>query len=663
MHERMAGWRTGQLLGGNWRVATKLLIATALIMVVLTVVIDILVVRQTRAGLETQFGSEAGTSVAFLKFLTDQKGTANLRDGQLQFGGWGATNEFTLVDQTKNLVGSDATMFQIKDGEFVRIATTFRTSNGERATDTTLQGAAAAALKAEKNYTGRSILFGQEYIGAYTLVRDTADRPVGALFAGQQTTFIAQQETRTTAIITLTSLIILILSLALLFFLLARLVTRPLKGLEEAAERISAGDYAVRAPVTSDDELGQVAVTVNTMVDQIVANTRAQEAQNAALQTQIVKLLEEISSVAEGDLTVEAEVSADALGAVADSFNYMIVELRQIVGRVNTATQQVGRSTDEILATTDVLNGSAEQQASRIADTSVAVEEMAVSIGQVAENAALSAQVAREARDAASAGAVAVTATVEGMGRIRNQVQETARKIERLEASSQEIGTIVSLIKDVADQTGVLALNAAIRAAAAGEHGRGFAVVAEEVRRLAERVTVASAQIDTLVKGIQAETGEATLAMTQGSQEVASGVRVADDAGRALARIDTTARQLAELIEAISLAADQQARASAGIARAMGELSQVTQGTASGSQQAATSIASLATLADDLRESVATFRLGPDERANGRTIGPDERADGPATAQPGTRGHSNSNGYHLAGPSAPLIVNGAPERN
>ncbi len=609
MHERMAGWRTGQLLGGNWRVATKLLIATALIMVVLTVVIDILVVRQTRAGLETQFGSEAGTSVAFLKFLTDQKGTANLRDGQLQFGGWGATNEFTLVDQTKNLVGSDATMFQIKDGEFVRIATTFRTSNGERATDTTLQGAAATALKAEKNYTGRSILFGQEYIGAYTLVRDTADRPVGALFAGQQTTFIAQQETRTTAIITLTSLIILILSLALLFFLLARLVTRPLKGLEEAAERISAGDYAVRAPVTSDDELGQVAVTVNTMVDQIVANTRAQEAQNAALQTQIVKLLGEISSVAEGDLTVEAEVSADALGAVADSFNYMIVELRQIVGRVNTATQQVGRSTDEILATTDVLNGSAKQQASRIADTSVAVEEMAVSIGQVSENAARSARVARVARRTAAAGAVAVSATVAGMGRIEAQVRATGRQIEQLGASSQEIGAIVSLIREVADQTELLALNAAIEAALAGEHGRGFAVVAEEVRRLAERVTVAAAQIDTLVKGIQAETREAIVAMNEGQREVVDGARLADAAGQSLGEVDQIVGQLAELIEAISLAADQQARASAGIARAMTEISGITTGTTAGTRQAAAAVAALAALADDLRQGVAAFRL------------------------------------------------------
>jgi methyl-accepting chemotaxis protein len=629
MDERLSKWWTGRLRGGNWRVATKLLVATALIMVVLTVAIDILVVQQTRAGLETQLGTEVGTSVTFLRFLTDQRGTPNVRDGQLQFGISGANNEFTLVDQAKNLADSDATVFQLRDGEFVRIATTLRTPTGERAVGTVLDGEPAAALKNGTNYTGHSVILGQDYIGAYTLLRDPADRTVGALFAGKPSTFIAQQELRTTAIIAFTSFVILILSLGIIYALLAQLITRPLKALGSAAERISAGDYAVRAPVTGDDELGQVATTVNAMVDQIVTNTREQEAQNAAMQTQIVKLLEEVSSVAEGDLTVEAEVSADALGAVADSFNYMIIELRQIIGRVNTATQQVGRSTDEILATTDVLNNSAEQQASRIADTSVAVEEMAVSIGQVAENAALSARVAREARDAASAGALAVTATVEGMGRIRNQVQETARKIERLESSSQEIGTIVSLIKDVADQTGVLALNAAIRAAAAGEHGRGFAVVAEEVRRLAERVTVASAQIDTLVKGIQAETGEATLAMAEGSQEVASGVRVADDAGRALARIDTIARQLAELIEAISLAADQQARASAGIARAMTEISGITTGTTAGTQQAAAAVAALAALADDLRLGVAAFRLEEAEQpvpaAPVRTRGAGER--------------------------------------
>jgi twitching motility protein PilJ len=313
----------------------------------------------------------------------------------------------------------------------------------------------------------------------------------------------------------------------------------------------------------------RVAQAVNGMVDQITSTSREQAEQSNAMQSQIVKLLDEVSSVAEGDLTVEAEVTADALGAVADSFNYMIVELRGIIGRVNNATQQVGNSTDEILATTDVLSRSAEQQAARIADTSTAVEEMAVSIQQVSENAAISAQVAREARATVSTGSKAVAATIEGMSRIREQVQDTAGKIEQLGASSQEIGAIVSLIQEVADQTELLALNAAIEAAMAGEHGRGFAVVAEEVRRLAERTAAASQQIALLVKGIQADTGEAIAAMNAGTNEVSAGAKLAAEAGQSLTRIDATALQLSELIEAISLAAEQQARASAGIARAM----------------------------------------------------------------------------------------------
>ncbi len=398
-------------------------------------------------------------------------------------------------------------------------------------------------------------------------------------------------------------------------FLAARQITRPVGQMQRVARQIGDGDYSSRIPVTGTDQFASLGRTVNTMVDQIVTNARQQEEQNAALQTQIVRLLEEVSSVAEGDLTVEAEVSDSALGAVADSFNYMITELRQVIGRVNGATQQVSNSTDEILTTTDNLSRSAEQQAASIADTSTAIEEMAVSIQQVSENAAISAQVAREARDAAEDGAQAVTATAAGMGRIRDQVQETSKKIERLASSSQEIGTIMALIKDVADQTSVLALNAAIRAAAAGEHGKGFAVVAEEVRQLAERTTTASAQIEALVKGIQAETGEAMVAMVEGTQEVLVGAGLADEAGRALARIDTTSAQLAELIEAISLAAEQQARASGGIARAMGEISGLTTSTTAGTQQAVASVAALAALADDLRASVAAFRLGTDEAA------------------------------------------------
>ncbi len=353
---------------------------------------------------------------------------------------------------------------------------------------------------------------------------------------------------------------------------------------------------------------------LSTALGQASEMASSEAAQNQLLQRQIVQLLDEVSSVAEGNLTVQAEVHDGALGAVADSFNYMIAELRQIIGRVNGATQQVGASSDEILATTDVLSRSAEQQAARIADTSTAVEEMAVSVQQVSENAAISARVAREARDNAAAGTLAVSATIAGMARVRQQVQETTRKIERLATSSQEIDKIVGIIRDVADQTQVLALNAAIQAAAAGEHGKGFAVVADEVRRLAQRTTTASSQIATLVKGIQAETSEAIAAMNEGNDEVTAGAQVAEEAGQKLGEIDSTAAQLAELIEAISLAAEQQARASAGIARAMGEISSVTTSTTAGTQQAASSIAALAALADDLRASVATFRLGAEVR-------------------------------------------------
>ena len=388
-----------------------------------------------------------------------------------------------------------------------------------------------------------------------------------------------------------------------------RRVTGPLNELERAASRIGAGDYDTRVSVQGDNQLARLGRTVNAMVDQVTANARAQAEQNTALQRQIVQLLDEVSAVAEGDLTVEAEVSADSLGAVADSFNYMTAELRQIIGRVNEATHQVGVSTNTILGTAGALAAAAGQQAARIAETGGAVEEMAGSIEQVSRNATTSAEVARQARESAMAGSQAVAATVAGMGRIRAQVQETAKKIKRLGESSQEIGQAVQLIEEIARRTNRLALNAAIQAAMAGEHGKGFAVVAEEVRRLAERTGEASKQIDTLVKGIQAETTEAVAAMEEGTREVVGGSQVADEAGRSLQAIDQIVAQLAALIEQISQAAEQQAHASAGIARAMNELSEVTRETSSGAEQASVSVVALARLADDLRGSVAAFRL------------------------------------------------------
>ncbi|MFN8512403.1 MAG: methyl-accepting chemotaxis protein [Thermomicrobiales bacterium] len=598
----------------GWRLATKLLIATAIAMIVLTVIIDLLVVRQVRTALEDQAKVDVTGSTNFAKYLVEGRGLPSVdANGLLMFGA-SSSNDFTLVDPVKRNTNAEVSIFQVKDGAVVQRATTFKNADGSRLTDVTLLGPAAEAILNGQNYTGKATILGQDYLTHYAVINDTAGKPIGAAFSGKPSAFISQQTSQITTAVILVSLALLGLSLVAVFLVITRVVTRPLGELEAAAGRIGAGDYDVRAPVESDDELGRVARAVNGMVDQITSSARQQSEQSNTMQNQIVKLLDEVSSVAEGDLTVEAEVTADALGAVADSFNYMIVELRGIIGRVNNATQQVGNSTDEILATTDVLSRSAEQQAARIADTSTAVEEMAVSIQQVSENAAISAQVAREARATVGTGSKAVAATIEGMSRIREQVQDTAGKIEQLGASSQEIGAIVSLIQEVADQTELLALNAAIEAAMAGEHGRGFAVVAEEVRRLAERTATASQQIALLVKGIQADTSEAIAAMNAGTNEVSAGARLASEAGQALTRIDATAVQLSELIEAISLAAEQQARASAGIARAMGEISSVTTSTTAGTQQAAASVASLAALADDLRSSVAAFRLDTEDR-------------------------------------------------
>jgi methyl-accepting chemotaxis protein len=429
------------------------------------------------------------------------------------------------------------------------------------------------------------------------------------------------------------------LALALLFgvaiaalaaaWFFGRKLVQPIQSMAAVAQRVGSGDISARVPVASGDEVGQTASALNQMLDDITALVQTREERDL-LQEQITKLLTEVSEVADGDLTVEAEVTTGALGSVADAFNYMIAELRNIIANVNETTIAVNSSSQEILRTSSLLASSTEAQAAQIADTSMSVEEMAVSIRQVSENASQSAAVAREARANAQGGARAVRATIEGMQRIRAEVQETSRTIKRLGESSQEIGQIVQLIEEIANQTNLLALNAAIQAAMAGEHGRGFAVVAEEVRRLAERAAGATKQINSLVTSIQTETAEAVVSMDNSTREVVTGSQLADEAGAALTQIDTVAQQLSELIEAISLAADQQARASDEIVRSMQDISAVTQTTTSGTKQAADSINYLASLAERLRSSVATFRLNRErgEQPANWSYGPSMTGDG-----------------------------------
>ena len=368
------------------------------------------------------------------------------------------------------------------------------------------------------------------------------------------------------------------------------------------------GDRDARATVYGNDEIGQVAGGVNSMLDALTQSAQEQRDQTDALQQQIGKLLQEVSTVAEGDLTVQAEVTADTLGSVADAFNYMIDELRNIIGQVNRTSEEVTASTLQVALVSGQVAQQAEMQSERISQATEAVDQVAMVAANVAQNAINGASIADTARQNAREGAEAMRQTVEGMLRIREEVQETSKKIKRLGESSQEIGQIVQLIQDIADQTNLLALNAAITAAMAGEHGRGFAVVADEVRRLAERARVATNQIAGLVTTIQTETAEAVVAMENGTREVVAGSQLADVAGQRLDAINDVVVDLAALIEEIAQSADEQARVSATVKATMSEISETTESATHGSRQAAESVDNLAALVDQLRASVATFR-------------------------------------------------------
>ncbi|WP_041522173.1 methyl-accepting chemotaxis protein [Gilvimarinus agarilyticus] len=333
---------------------------------------------------------------------------------------------------------------------------------------------------------------------------------------------------------------------------------------------------------------------------------------NERNQTAILRLLDELADLADGDLTTTATVTEDFTGAIADSINYTIDQLRILVARINETAVNVSAAAQETQQTALHLAEASEHQAQEIAGASAAVNEMAVTIDQVSANASESAAVAERAVSIASNGAKVVQNTIHGMDTIREQIQDTSKRIKRLGESSQEIGDIVSLINDIADQTNILALNAAIQASMAGDAGRGFAVVADEVQRLAERSAAATKQIEALVKTIQNDTNEAVISMEQTTSEVVRGARLAQDAGVALEEIEGVSTSLAELIQNISNAARQQASSAGHISNTMNVIQEITTQTSAGTSATAQSIGNLAAMAMDLRESVAGFKL-PEE--------------------------------------------------
>ena len=401
-----------------------------------------------------------------------------------------------------------------------------------------------------------------------------------------------------------------LLSLGVGGFLAWRLgsaVITPVQQLAEFSERIAAGDPRARVEVHSSDELGYISENLNRAVAKVSKANSNQEASDA-LQRSITELLAVINQVARGELALRGKVTNDALGNVTDSINYMLDNFTKVLERVRKAAMEVTACSNNILVAADEMQAGATQQDQEITNTSSAVEELTVSMKQVSNNAEASAEAARRALDAAEQGNRAVRDTLDGMQRIRASVQATAKKIKSLGDRSLEISEIINVINDITEQTNLLALNAAIEAARAGEAGRGFAVVADEVRKLAEHSRSATKDIAALIKAIQAETNEAVVVMEEGTKEVESGATLADQAGRALDAISSVVRQSAELVQEISLASKQQVRGTEGVAHAMQIISNITRQTSQGTRGTVATVSQLVKLSDQLNEALSQFR-------------------------------------------------------
>jgi twitching motility protein PilJ len=360
-------------------------------------------------------------------------------------------------------------------------------------------------------------------------------------------------------------------------------------------------------------------VPLGMLMTRLQALRRATELQQQATLTQrqesernqrsILQLLDEMASLADGDLTVQATVTEDITGAIADSVNYAVEALRKLVATISHSAMQVDASARQTQALGAQLGKASAVQTKQISSATESIAAMAASTEEVSGNAERAADVARHSVDVAHKGGEAVRRTIDGMNTIRETIQETSKRIKRLGESSQEIGNIVELISDIAEQTNILALNASIQASMAGEAGRGFAVVADEVQRLAERAAAATKQIDVLVRTIQTDTNEAVVSMERSTTDVVGGALLAENAGAALQEIEQVSNQIASLVQNISGGARGQSVAAQNIARNTQVLREISAQTADSTHATALAIIKMADLAGDLRKSIAGFRL------------------------------------------------------
>ncbi|MEM7769940.1 MAG: methyl-accepting chemotaxis protein [Cyanobacteria bacterium P01_E01_bin.6] len=403
-------------------------------------------------------------------------------------------------------------------------------------------------------------------------------------------------------------------------FALSRVALKPVEktaaNLHAQFDTVSKGNLNARATVYSEDEFGSLASEFNQMARIILTTTseaqrKAEEQEQAKedLQRQVIRLLDDVEGAARGDLTVQAEVTADVLGAVADSFNLTIQNLREIVQQVKQATRQVSKGSTENEIFARSLSSDALRQAEELAVTLNSVQVMTNSIQRVAESAREAEEVARSASATALKGGEAVERTVSGILQIRETVAETTRKVKRLAESSQEISKIVALISQIASRTNLLALNASIEAARAGEAGRGFAIVADEVRQLADRAAKASKEIEQIVLQIQSETGSVMTAMEEGTQQVIEGTRLAEQAKRSLEDIIQVSNRIDALVRSITADTVEQTETSRAVAQVMQSVELTAQETSQEAQRVSGSLQSLVGVARDLLNSVERFKV------------------------------------------------------
>ena len=416
------------------------------------------------------------------------------------------------------------------------------------------------------------------------------------------------------AVLPLTVAVALCLGLSIaLFAVLGSRVLRPVEQLAEYSQKVASGDSRASVNLNSDDDFALILENFRRAALKVSTTAAPTPEVQGMLQRSINQFLTVISQVAQGDLTLRAKATNDALGNVAEALNSMLDNFTQVLERASKSAGNVSTSANEILVASEQMASGATQQDQEITNTSSAVEELTVSMKQVSNNAEASAEAARRALEAAEQGNRSVRDTLEGMQRIRASVQATAKRIKSLGDRSLEISEIINVINDITEQTNLLALNAAIEAARAGEAGRGFAVVADEVRKLAEHSRSATKDIAALIKAIQAETSEAVVVMEEGTKEVEVGARLADQAGKALEAISTVVRQSAELVQEISLASKQQVRGTEGVANAMQIISNITRQTSQGARQTTRTVEHMVKLSEQLNEVLSQFRIGPAE--------------------------------------------------